>query len=270
MACPKKLRGNMFKITVANQKGGVGKTTSVMNLSAAFAELGKKVLIIDTDPQGSIATLLNIKPKDVLYNFMIEGVKFEECRVNVRPHIDVVFSDKKTEIAEMQLIPTLGRERALADRMEGIDKYDLCLVDCAPSLSLLQTNAVIYTRYLILPISMDALAIAGASHVQDTFALLKRYFEVVPVILGVLPTFVDARLSITDQVLSTIEEIWGNSNTIVLPHIRTDTNLAKANRYHKTIFEYAPNSRAAEDYMKAAVALIDFIDERVRRTEAVI
>lgn len=260
----------MFKITVANQKGGVGKTTSVINLSAAFAEVGKKVLIIDTDPQGSIATLLNIKPKDVLYNFMIEGVKFEECRVNVRPKIDVVFSDKKTEIAEMQLIPTLGRERALADRMEGIDKYDVCFVDCAPSLSLLQTNAVIYTRYLILPISMDALAIAGASHVQDTFALLKKYFQVVPVILGVLPTFVDARLSITDQVLSTIQEIWGDSNTLILPHIRTDTNLAKSNRYHKTIFEYAPNSRAAEDYMRAAGALIDFIDKKTIKAEAVI
>jgi len=226
------------------------------------------VLVVDTDPQGSIATLLNVKPKDVLYNFLVEGVKFDECKVNVRPRIDVIFSDKKTEIAEMQLVPQMGRERALTDRMEGIDNYDICLVDCAPSLSLLQTNAVMYTRYLILPISMDALAIAGASHIQDTFALLKKYFQVVPVILGVLPTFVDKRLSMTDQVLSTIDEIWGDTNTIIFPPIRTDTNLAKANRYHKTIFEYAPLSRAAEDYRKAADILLDFIDSREQQKVA--
>jgi len=252
----------MFKLTLANQKGGVGKTTSVINLSAAFAKLGKRVLIIDTDPQGSIATLLNIKPKDTLYNFLIEGVKFEETVVNVRENIDCIFSDKKTEIAEMHLVPLMGREKTLAERMEGIDDYDVCFVDCAPSLSLLQTNAVIYTRYMILPISMDSLAIAGASHVQETFVLLKKYFEVVPIILGILPTFVDARLTITDQVLATIEEIWGNTNSIIFPSVRVDTNLAKSNRYHKTIYEYAPQSRAAEDYLKVAETLQSFIDKQ--------
>ncbi|HEX3035738.1 MAG TPA: ParA family protein [Thermodesulfobacteriota bacterium] len=252
----------MFKITVANQKGGVGKTTSALNLSAAMAKIGKRVLIIDTDAQGSIATLLNIRPKDTLYNFLIEGVKFEECVVNVRLNVDCIFSDKKTEIAEMHLVPIMGREKALAERMEGIDNYDICFVDCAPSLSLLQTNAVIYTKYLILPISMDSLAIAGASHVQETFVLLKKYFQIIPIILGILPTFVDARLSLTDQVLSTIQEIWGNSNTIIFPPIRVDANLAKANRYHQTIFEYAPQSRAAEDYMKVAEILLDFIAKR--------
>jgi len=259
----------MFKLTLANQKGGVGKTTSVLNLSAAFAEMGKKVLIIDTDPQGSIATLLNIKPKDTLYDFLIDGVKFDETVVNVRPSIDCIFSDKKTEIAEMHLVPIMGREKTLAERMEGIDHYDICFVDCAPSLSLLQTNAVIYTRYLILPISMDSLAIAGASHIQETFVLLKKYFEVVPIILGILPTFVDARLTITDQVLSTIEEVWGNTNSIIFPPIRIDTNLAKANRYHKTVFEYAPQSRAAEDYLKVAKTLQGFIDSQFKEKKAV-
>src|SRR3970282_1398453 len=215
----------MFKITIANQKGGVGKTTSVLNLSAALAQMGKKVLVIDTDAQGSIATLLNVKPKDTLYNFLIEGVKFEECVVNVRPNIDSIFSDKKTELAEMHLVPVMGRERTLAERMEGIDHYDICFVDCAPSLSLLQTNAVLYTRYLILPI------------------------------------FVDARLSISDQVLSSIHEVWGNTNTIIFPSIRVDTNLAKANRYHKTIFEYSPQSRASEDYRRVAEILLDFIEK---------
>ncbi|MDA2920894.1 ParA family protein [Desulfobacterota bacterium AH_259_B03_O07] len=253
----------MFKITVANQKGGVGKTTSTINLAAAFAQIGKKVLVIDTDPQGSIATLLNIKPKDTLYNFLIEGVKFDTCKVQIRENIDAVLSDKKTEIAEMALVTQpMGRELALANRMEGIDNYDICLVDCPPSLSLLQTNAVIYTRYIVLPISMDSLAIAGASHVQDTFKLLKKYFRVVPSILGVLPTFVDARLIITEQVLSTINEIWGDSTTLILPGIRIDTNLQKANRYHKTIFEYEPKSRAAADYKKAAQALLDFISAK--------
>ncbi|MGQ0794521.1 MAG: ParA family protein [Deltaproteobacteria bacterium] len=252
----------MFKITVANQKGGVGKTTSVLNISAAMAELGRKVLMVDTDAQGSLATILNIKSKDTLYNLLIEGVKFDECVVKVRPNIDCIFSDKRTEIAEMQLVPVMGREKALSERMEGIDGYDICFVDCAPSLSLLQTNAVIYTRYLILPISMDSLAIAGASHVQETFTLLKKYFEVIPIILGILPTFVDARLTLTDQVLATIQEVWGNTNTLILPPVRIDTNLAKANRYHQSIFEYSPQSRAAEDYLKVAETILRFIEKQ--------
>lgn len=255
----------MFKISIANQKGGVAKTTTVLNLGASLAQMGKRVLIIDTDAQGSIATLLNVKPKDTLYNFLIEGVKFEECVVNVRPNIDCILSDKKTEIAEMHLVPIMGRERTLTERMEGIDDYDVCFIDCAPSLSLLQTNAVIYSRYLVLPISMDSLAIAGASHVQETFVLLKKYFEVIPTILGILPTFVDARLTLTDQILSTIQEIWGNSTTLILPPIRVDTNVAKANRYHKTIFEYAPQSRAAEDYRRVAEILLTYIDERKKK-----
>src|SRR3972149_2983287 len=127
----------MFKITIANQKGGVGKTTSVLNLSAALAQMGKKVLVIDTDAQGSIATLLNVKPKDTLYNFLIEGVKFEECVVNVRPNIDSIFSNKTTELDIIPLSPVMGRERTLAERTEGFYHYATCIVDRAPSLSLL-------------------------------------------------------------------------------------------------------------------------------------
>ncbi len=261
----------MFKITVANQKGGVGKTTSVISLSAAMAELGKKVLIIDTDAQGSISTILNVKPEETLYHFLIEGVRFEQCVVNVRPNIDCIFSDKMTEVAETLLVPRMGREKTLAERMEGINQYDICFVDCAPSLSLLQTNAVMYTRYLILPISMDSLAIAGARHVQDTFFLLNKYYQVIPTILGVLPTMVDARLTITEQVLASIQELWGMTNSIILPGIRVDTNLTKANRYHKTIFEYdtgsKAHSRAADDYKRAAEAILEFIEKQKTRKE---
>lgn len=261
----------MFKITVANQKGGVGKTTSVISLSAAMAELGKKVLIIDTDAQGSIATILNEKPEETLYHFLIEGVRFEQCVVNVRPNIDCIFSDKMTEVAETLLVPRMGRERTLAERMEGINHYDICFVDCAPSLSLLQTNAVMYTRYLILPISMDSLAIAGARNVQDTFFLLNKYYEVIPTILGVLPTMVDARLTITEQVLASIQELWGMTSSIILPSIRVDTNLTKANRYHKTIFEYdastKTHSRAADDYKRAAEVILEFIEKQKERNE---
>ena len=96
--------------------------------------------------------------------------------------------------------------------------------------------------------------------------LLKKYFQVIPIILGILPTFVDARLSMTDQVLSTIDEIWGNTNTIIFPPIRVDTNVAKANRYHKTIFEYAPQSRAAEDYKQVAGVLLDFIEKQENKS----
>src|SRR5262249_23177720 len=88
--------------------------------------------------------------------------------------------------------------------------------------------------------------------------------QVIPTILGVLPTMVDGRLTITEQVLATIGEVWGKSNTLILPTIRVDTNLAKANRYHKTIFEYAPQSRAAEDYRKVAHMLLDYVQKNTQ------
>src|SRR3990170_3778001 len=106
---------------------GLTFTTHSSNLTPSMRKL-YKVSLGFTDAQGSIDTLLNVKPKDTLYNFLIEGVKFEECVVNVRPNIDSIFSDKKTELAEMHLVPVIGRERTLAERMEGIDHYDICFV----------------------------------------------------------------------------------------------------------------------------------------------
>lgn len=246
----------MIKITIANHKGGVGKTTSTVNISAALAKMGYKVLIIDTDPQGNVGAIFGIRTKENLYHIFVDGMRAEECTINARPNIDCILSDKKTELAEVHIAGNVGRERTLAERLENVKDYDFVLVDCPPSISLLQTNAVVYTEDVICPISMDSLAVAGAMSVQETFELIKKYKFADPKIIGILPTFVDMRLIVTEQILREIQDRWGNTSTKILPPIRIDTTLTRANKANKTIFEFDPRAKASEDYHRVALSLL--------------
>jgi chromosome partitioning protein len=245
----------MVKITVANHKGGVGKTTSTINLGAALAKMGYKVLIIDTDPQGNVGAIFGIRAKENLYHIFVDGIRAEECMVNARPNIDCILSDKKTELAEVYIAGNVGRERTLAERLENVKGYDFILVDSPPSISLLQTNAVVYTEDVICPVSMDSLAVAGAMSVEETFELIQKYKFADPRVIGILPTFVDMRLIATEQILREIQERWGNTSTKILPPIRIDTTLTRANKANRTIFEFDPKAKASEDYYRVALVL---------------
>lgn len=237
----------MIKICIQNLKGGTAKTSTTVNLGHGLALSGKRVLIVDTDSQGHIATHLGIKHDTTIYDLMAQDTAVEECIVNARPNLDCILSDKTAAVLEPMLVSTPRREEILRIRMRRVSGYDFILIDCSPSLSLMHQNALLYANNLLIPISMDTLALAGATSILESGKMLLKYFESELRILGVVPTFYDVRTNISKEVLSFVERSYTPLCKVFSP-IRVDTKLKEAAAAHKTIFEYDPKSRSAEDY----------------------
>ena len=246
----------MRTIAVQNLKGGTGKTTCVINISAALAEQGYKVLVLDVDAQGSIAASLGLKaPNYTMYDLLIDDILIEKCIVKARPNIDCIVSDRTLAAAETLLVNLPRREETLKLRMKKVDSYDFIFVDCPPSLSQLHQNALLYANELLVPISMDFLALLGAKQILESIELIDKYFEKKLIISGVIPTFFDSRTNISHEILIAIQDIYGKHGN-VLPPVRIDTKIQQASAKRKTIFEYAPKSRAAGDFMEITKALL--------------
>jgi chromosome partitioning protein len=246
----------MRKIAIQNLKGGTGKTTTTVNLGHALALRGKKVLIIDCDVQGNVSAVLGLKkPSSTMYHLLMEDRLLSECIVPARENIDVVPSDNTLAVAEMQLAGQPRREETLQLRMKKLSGYDFVLVDCGPNLSLLHQNALLFVDELLIPVSMDYLSLLGAQQIIESIAFLRRFFERSPRLLGIIPTLFDQRTNISSEISEAIEETYREICPI-LPAVRIDTRLQQAVAKHKTIFEHAPSSRAAEDYDRITDLLV--------------
>lgn len=239
-------------LTIANLKGGVGKTTCSINIGAALAQMRHRVLLIDTDPQGHLAAIFNVKPKATFHNLMIDGLDPEACWEEIRPNLYCIFSTKTTAATEQILISAIAREQVLAERMKMVNSFDFVLIDTSPSISVIQQNTILYSRNLLIPVDMDYLSLIGARQIVDLSAALREHLKIDYVIFGIIPTFVDARKLITDAVLNDLKQQYGDHGVPVLPAIRVDANLAKAAASHQTIFEYDRHSRAAQDFLRLA------------------
>jgi chromosome partitioning protein len=238
----------MRKIAIQNLKGGTGKTTTTINLGHALALRGKKVLIIDCDVQGNVAAALGLKkPSSTMYHLLMEDRLLSECILSARENIDVIPSDNTLAVAEMQLAGQPRREETLQLRLRKLTGYDFVLVDCGPNLSLLHQNALLFVDELIIPVSMDYLSLLGAQQIIESIAFLRRFFERCPRILGIVPTLFDQRTNISSEIYEAIQTTYQEICPI-LPAVRIDTRQQQAVAKHKTIFEHAPSSRAAEDY----------------------
>lgn len=246
----------MRKIAVQNLKGGSGKTITSINLAAAWANMNKRVLLIDTDPQGSIGSSLGIKHDLTLYHLLMEDIKLSECITPARPNIDCIISTKSLAMAEMQMLGMPRREELLRIRLAPVDSYDYVILDCSPSISLMHQNALLYAEELLIPVSMDFLALLGAAQILESVKFIKKYHDLKLRIAGFLPTFVDLRTNITTAVLDALTTTYGNTGKI-LPHISVDANLLKAVAKKQTIFEFNPKSRAADCFMQVAKILHD-------------
>lgn len=247
----------MMKISVQNLKGGTGKSTTVVNLGHALALKGKKVLLIDTDSQNHIGFNLGVKHSVSLFDLMSIDLAIEEAIVGARENLDCIVSDKKVAVLEAMLQQMPRREEILrlrTRRLKDLD-YDYVFVDCSPSISLMHQNALLFADYLLIPVSMDVLSLAGASSIMDSSRMLLQMYDLPLKILGVLPTIYDGRLNMSKEVISILEKNY-NRMTNVLKPIRTDIKLKEASAAHMTIFEYDPKSRGAEDYMRLAEDLI--------------
>ena len=248
----------MIRICVQNLKGGTAKTSTSVNLGHALAIAGSRTLLVDTDSQGHIGMHLGVKHDTTLYDLMAQDTAVEDCIVNARENLDCILSDKTAAALEPMLVSTPRREEILSMRMRRVQGYDYLIIDCSPSLSLMHQNALLYADYLLIPISMDTLALAGATSILESGKMLLKYFDSELRILGVVPTFYDVRTNISKEVFAFVERTYSPFCKVFSP-IRVDTKLKEAAAAHKTIFEYEPKSRSAEDYATLAQEVHEII-----------
>lgn len=246
------------RIAILNHKGGTGKTTTAVNLAAGAAEEGKRVLLIDTDAQGNVGVSLGIHGKSSLYHVLVGGDDPTEVAVPVRKSLDVITSDASLAAAEIWLARQDAevRSRVLTRRlnlMQVSRRFDYVILDCGPSLNLLNQNALSYADEVIIPVTCDYLALVGVKQVLRTIREVERHLHHAVRISAVLPTFYDARTRLSCEVLDTLR---GHFKDKCLEPIRTNTKLAEAPSCRKTIFEHAPTSHGAQDYGRVVNWLI--------------
>lgn len=242
-------------IAITNQKGGVGKTTTAINLGAALAVSDVKVLIIDADPQGNTTSGLGIQKTPELatiYDVLVDGKDIQAAICNTGMEgFDVVPADKNLVGVNLQLISVADRETLLRRRLAPIrDQYQFILIDCPPALDLLTLNALMAADSVLVPIQCEFFALEGVSELMDTIDRLRESFDHPLKIEGILLTMFDDRTNLARQVAADLREFFGSEvfKTVIPRNIR----LAEAPSHGKSILAYDPGSRGAESYIKLA------------------
>jgi chromosome partitioning protein len=247
------------RIAILNQKGGTGKTTTAVNLAAGLAEREQQALLVDSDAQGNVGVSLGVAGEKSLYHVLVESAEPTEVAVPVRSHLDVITSDATLAAAEIWLARQNSdqRSRVLTKRLNLMQisrRYDFIIIDCGPSLNLLNQNALSYVDEVIIPVTCDYLALVGVKQVLRTIKDVERHLGHAVRVSAVLPTFYDGRTRLAREVLETLQ---GHFKTKCLEPIRLNTRLAEAPSHKKTIFEYAPTSHGAADYNRVVDWVLD-------------
>jgi chromosome partitioning protein len=246
-------------IAVLNQKGGTGKTTTAINVAAGLAESNKRVLLVDLDAQGNVGISLGIKGPKTIYHVLSQGADPVECAVPVRNNLDVLTSDYTLAAAEVELARKDRRAHALAMRFGQLHQYDFVILDCAPSLSLLNQNALTYAAEVLVPVSCDYLSLVGVKQVLRTIQYVNEILMHPVRICGVLPTFYDVRNKISADAVQNLRQYFKERT---LPPVRVNTKLKEAPSFKKTVFEHAPDSHGARDYLRVVEWVSNLEPER--------
>lgn len=248
----------MIKFMVGNQKGGVGKTTSAITLARCLADSGLRTLLIDSDPQGSIAVTLRLKPEAYLADFILNQLRLQDCVEKVAERLDVLCGNRETTTMEQRIFTMYGRElvfqKAFGLYEEG---YDAIVVDVAPSISLLQACSMCFCQNVLIPISMDTLSVSGAGATIFSAQTIGDSVRVPIRTVALLPTIVNKRFGLTDVVMKMIDQLSETYKVPILNAIRTDQIIGKAARAHKMIADLDPKAKALEDYEAATVSLLE-------------
>jgi chromosome partitioning protein len=252
----------MTRLVILNQRGGVAKTTTVHTFARFLADQGRKVLIIDTDPQGSMGTVLGLKPTKYLHDFVIYNHLFKDCAVHACQGVDVLCSNRETVKTEGHLMGQVAREFVFTNLFSQVESdYDAVLIDVAPSINLLQTCAMTYAKALLIPVSMDPLSLQGAAASIETARTLSSLIRTSILPLALLPVMVDRRLQITEVVSASLQELSVRTRIPLLPSIRTDTTVTKCSRAKKFLVDFDPRAKALEDYHHALGTLLNLIGD---------
>jgi len=247
-------------ITIVNQKGGVGKTTSAVNLAAALAILEKRTLLIDCDPQGNATSGVGLDKENLkyqIYDALIKRVTIEETIVKTNTdNLDCIPGNINLTGAEIELVQEFAREYKLKEALKPIiDKYDYILIDCPPSLGLLTVNALTACSDVIIPIQCEYYALEGVSQLLTTIRLIQKSLNPSLNVLGVLLTMFDKRLNLSMQVAKEVRRYFKEKvfHTIITRNVK----LSEAPGYGKPIFLYDIKSPGAFNYLALAREVIE-------------
>jgi chromosome partitioning protein len=240
-------------LALANQKGGVGKTTTAVNLSSYLASLGYRILIVDLDPQGNATSSLGVDKRELrssTYDVLVHGVEISDALVrDIRPGLDLLGANNALAGAEVELVQMTNREQRFHRALQPVrSRYDVILIDCPPSLGLLTINAFTAADRVIVPIQCEYLALEGLMQLINTMDLVKRRLNPALDVLGVVMTMFDSRTRLSTQVVENVRRFFPNRmfRTIVPRSVR----LAEAPSHGQTILEYDPRSAGAGAYRR--------------------
>ncbi len=242
-------------ISLMNHKGGVGKTTSTVNIGAGLVELGKKVLLIDFDPQANLTISLGIpRQKVTIYESMRGEAELQPF--TVKENMDVITSTLDLSGAELELINEAGREFILRELLEPLrEEYDYILIDCPPSLGLLTLNALTSSDMVFIPLQTEFLAMQGLAKIKQVIDKVRFRLNSKLQIGGVIATMYDSRKVLNRDVVETIQKYFGEKVFKTL--IRDNVSLAEAPAQRQDIFEYSKNSFGAEDYLSLCKEIVE-------------
>ncbi len=244
----------MRKIAVALSKGGVGKTTTAINLAAGLARSGKQVLLVDMDTQGQVAKVLGLRPQAGLAEMVLDGLEPEQALVEARAGIWLLAGGRslaglKRVIARRDF----GGEQTLAEALTPLDgRYDLVIVDTAPAWDTLTVNALFYASEVLVPVSLEVMALQGLIDFVRSLGPIQKYKPTLT-LRYVLPTFMDRRVKKSEEILVQLRNHYAD---LACEPIRYNVRLSEAPGYGQTIFEYAPGSPGAEDYQRLTERIV--------------
>lgn len=246
-------------ISVVNQKGGVGKTTTAISLASALAASELKVLLIDSDPQGNSTTGIGIEKlpdRNTLYNVLIDQTNIEDAIVpSAEEGLAILPADQNLVATNLDLVDVPKREQRLQQAIQPVrPHYDYILIDCPPALDLLTLNALCASDSILVPIQCEFFALEGISQLMDTVDRVRAAFNPELTIEGVLLTMYDDRTNLTKQVEADLREFFGK--TILRTVIPRSVRLAEAPSFGKSILTYDPRSKGAEAYIQLAKEIL--------------
>ena len=244
-----------FLIAICNQKGGVGKTTTAINMGAALAELGRRVLLVDFDPQGSLSVGLGFNPHSLettIYDSMVSGIDPHRVIMDTRiPGVDLLPASIELSAAEVQLVSEVAREYSLSRVLQPLKSdYDTILIDCAPSLGLLTVNALTSADGVLIPLESEFFALRGVALLTDTIAKVQSRLNQNLVLIGILGTMYDPRTVHNREVLERVEEAF--KGLVFTTRIHRTVKFPETTVAGEPITIYAPSSAAAQQYRDLA------------------